>query len=152
MFQRYDKMREVEKQIQELKSQEFDLLVKPVDAFITFESEDGLIIAQEYEPEYSFSGARLPAKKLFLEDDLFLVESTEPTNIIWENRHWTPADYAKRTLQFVVIIACLLALSFITIYVFKKSAIEGARKYPDIKGNDIIKLYQTPYNNSNDNS
>lgn len=44
MYQRFDKMREVEKQISSLKDEKFKSLVKPVDAFITFEEEDGNII------------------------------------------------------------------------------------------------------------
>lgn len=44
-FQRYDKMREVEAQISKLKDEQFSSLVRPVDAFITFEEEDGLIVA-----------------------------------------------------------------------------------------------------------
>lgn len=56
MYQRYDKMREVEKKISQLKDEKFKDLVKPCDAFITFEEEDGGIIAQEYEPEFTFSG------------------------------------------------------------------------------------------------
>jgi len=44
MYQRFDQMREVEKQISELKDEKFKDLVKPVDAFITFEEEDGSII------------------------------------------------------------------------------------------------------------
>ena len=38
-------------------------MVKPCDAFITFEEEDGAIIAQEFEPQFTFSGKRLPAKR-----------------------------------------------------------------------------------------
>lgn len=65
-----------------------------------------------------------------MDDDLFLVESTEPTNIIWENRHWTSADYTKRTLQVVAIVACLLAISFFGIYSCKSYAIEKSSIYP----------------------
>lgn len=63
MYQRYDKMREVEEKISKLKDEQFNNLVKPVDAFITFEEEDGGIIAQEFEPEFTFSGKKLPAKR-----------------------------------------------------------------------------------------
>lgn len=139
MFQRYDKMREVEAQISELKNEKFNELVRPVDAFITFEEEDGHIVAQEFEPETDFWGKRLPAKKEFMDDDLFLVEATEPTNIIWENRHWTPADYAKRTLQVFAIIGFLLAVSFGTIYFFKSYAISNSSKYPQVDSDDIWK-------------
>lgn len=44
MYQRYDKMRETENKISILKNEKFNELVKPVDAFITFEEEDGNII------------------------------------------------------------------------------------------------------------
>jgi len=45
MYQRFDKMREVEKEITVLKDTKYMELTKPVDAFITFEEEDGLIIS-----------------------------------------------------------------------------------------------------------
>lgn len=138
MYQRYDKMREVEAQITTLKNEKFDSLVRPVDAFITFEEEDGLIVAQEFEPEYDFMGKRKPAHKDFMDDDLFLHEATEPTNIIWENRHWTAADYAKRTLQVVAIIAGLLVVSFLAIYTCKSIAIDNAKKYPPVDARSIF--------------
>jgi hypothetical protein len=49
IYQRYDQMRAVEKQISDLKDTKFLELTRPVDAFITFEEEDGLIVAQEFE-------------------------------------------------------------------------------------------------------
>jgi hypothetical protein len=44
MYQRFDAMRAAEKKISTLKDEKFRDLVKPVDAFITFEEEDGSII------------------------------------------------------------------------------------------------------------
>jgi hypothetical protein len=44
MYQRFDKMRETEKKISLLKDEKFNTLIKPCDAFITFEEEDGSII------------------------------------------------------------------------------------------------------------
>jgi hypothetical protein len=40
-------------------------LTIPVGAFITFEEEDGYIIAQRFEPEY-FLGKLQPAKRKFM--------------------------------------------------------------------------------------
>jgi hypothetical protein len=128
VFQRYDKMREVEAQINELKNNEYDSLTKPVHAFITFEEEDGFLVAQMFEAQYNIFGKKQPAEKEFMNDELCLEESTEPTNIIWENRHWTAADYAKRTLQVVAIIAGLLCVSFLAIYNCKSYAIELASR------------------------
>jgi len=139
-------MREIEKQISDLKNDQYDKLTRPVDAFITFEDEDGYIIAQEFEPEYTFFGSQKPAKKEFMDDELFLHESTEPTNIIWENRHWTPADYAKRTAQVVAIIGGLLVCSFLAIYFCKSYAIDNAKVYPVIKAESIYNnVFQRNY-------
>ena len=45
MNQKYDKMREVEDRISHLKADHYDDLTRPVCAFITFEEEDGYILA-----------------------------------------------------------------------------------------------------------
>ena len=58
MYQRFDKMRETEKKISQLKDEKFKDLTRPCEAFITFEEEDGSIVGQYFEPEYSFSGKR----------------------------------------------------------------------------------------------
>lgn len=52
----------------------------------------------------------------------------------------------------LILVACLLAVSFITIYFFKSGAIAQARKYPSIKGIDVIRQYQEPASNVTDNS
>jgi hypothetical protein len=52
-------------------------------------------------------------------DELFFTESTEPTNIIWENRHWGPKDYLKRSIIAFLIIVLLLSISFVIIYMSK---------------------------------
>ena len=88
----------------------------------------------------------------FLGEKLKFIEATEPTNIIWENRHYDDAHYYTQGLKVLALIACLLAVSFMTIYFFKSDAIAQARKYPPIKGNDVVRLYQTPANNTEDNS
>ena len=56
-------MREVEKEITELKNNEYEKLTRPVCAFITFEEEDGYILAQEFEMKMSFSGKVLPSEQ-----------------------------------------------------------------------------------------
>lgn len=152
MFNRYIKAKEVEDKMIKCKEENFESLIRPVDAFITFEEEDGKIVAGELEAEFTFFGKKKPAEFQLLDEDLHFIEATEPTNIIWENRHFTAADYLKRTFQVLAIIGCLLAVSFMTIYYFKSGAIAQARKYPPVKGVDIMRLYQTPADNMTDNS
>jgi len=135
-------MREAEGKISALKNEKFRQLTKPCDAFITFEEEDGSIIAQEFEPEFTFSGSKLPAKKKFLGDDLFFVEATEPTNVIWENRHWTTTDLAKRSFVAFAVIAGLLGLSLLIIYYCEMYYIEVQSKYEDVDCTYISEVYR----------
>jgi hypothetical protein len=133
MQQKYDKVAEIEKQIMEYKEANINDLIRPVDAFITFEEEDGKIVAEEFEPKFNFWGTKEPSQKFFLDDELVLVEATEPTNIIWENRHFTPAETLQRTLKAFLCIVILLLISFVTIYFTKGYAIKTARMYPTIQ-------------------
>lgn len=144
MFQRYDKSAEVEKQIMDYKNSNIDDLIRPVDAFITFEEEDGKIVAEEFEPQYNFWGTKLMSQKEFLGDELCLVESTEPTNIIWENRHFTGFDTFRRSLRALAAIVVLLIISFLVIYTSKSKGISISKMYPSIKQSEILRLYQTP--------
>lgn len=74
---------------------------------------------------------------------LFLVESTEPTNIIWENRHFTPQDYLRRTMIVFGAIFLLLCVSFISIFLCKRMAIENVSKYPVVDCADVKGVYGT---------
>ena len=146
MFNRYEQSRQVEEQIIELKNRDWSKLIRPVDAFITFQQEDGMIIADSYE---HMEKELMPK---FLGKTLEFIESTEPTNIIWENRHYDDTHYFKQGLKVLILVACLLAVSFITIYFFKSDAIAQARKYPSIKDDDVIRQYQEPASEYKDNS
>ena len=146
MFNRYDQSREVEQEIIKLKDEKWEKLIRPVDAFITFQEEDGMIVADYIE---HMTETKIPK---FLDTPLKFIESTEPTNIIWENRHYDDTHYYKQGLKVLILVAFLLAVSFITIYFFKSDAIAQARKYPSIKGNDVIRQYQEPAGNDKDNS
>jgi hypothetical protein len=114
-------MREVEQKITELKNKEFLKFTRPVGAFITFEEEDAYNLALKYEPQYNFSGKLLPPadEAQFLDQDFYLDKATEPTNILWENRHLTPSDRFKRMLQVVAIIFILTLVSFVIIFTLK---------------------------------
>ena len=76
-----------------------------------------------------------------MEEDLILVESTEPTNIIWENRHFTTVDYIKRTSIVIVVIILLLLTSFSVMFYLKSLALDLTIKYPSVDCSDVVKIY-----------
>lgn len=86
----------------------------------------------------------MPADTKFLGTDFNLVESTEPTNIIWENRHWTPKDYLKRGLIVFTIIGFLILASFSLIFYCKSFSIQIFSKYPTVECPVLEKAYLSP--------
>ena len=73
MQQKYDEALEVENKIMEHKKAKIDDLIRPVDAFITFEEVDGKYVASKFKQEFTFWGSKVPSQKLFLDDELVLV-------------------------------------------------------------------------------
>lgn len=105
---KFDEMRKVEKEIDELINKEFDKLTEPVSAFIIFEEEDGIIVALE-ESEAN-SDAKIMGQPMRFR------AATEPTNIIWENRHITKLQMYVRLTIVTIISGILLAISFYVIF------------------------------------
>ncbi len=141
MNQKYDKMREIENQITLQKKDHYDHLTRPVCAFVTFEEEDAYILAQDFEPHVDIKGKRMPSTRQFLDADLYFIEATEPTNIIWENRHITSQTRFKRTIHAVLLIALLVLASFGVIYYCKVTALKIAQKYPVVDTATVTTSY-----------
>lgn len=100
---------------------DFDRLTVPVSAFITFEEEDGKIIALKNNTQQSLLNKRLQ-----------FIDASEPTDIIWENRHYTRWDYIKRQTFAFIIIGILLFGSFIIVYLVASYSSKIANTYPPV--------------------
>ncbi len=135
MNQKFEKMREVEQKISNLKKDNYDKLTTPVCAFITFEEEDAYILAQAFE------STRKEHLKQFMNENLVFTEATEPTNIIWENRHFTDKDRFIRTIHAWLLIAVLVLISFAMIYFCKVQALKVAQKYPNVDCEAVSTAY-----------
>ena len=61
-----------------------------------------------------------------------MVEASEPTDIIWENRHFSSFDYLKRQAFAFVIIFILLTGSFIVVYIVANYSATIASTYPSV--------------------
>jgi len=93
----------------------------PVSAFITFEEEDGKIMA-----------LKTKNPTLLLNKSIKMEPASEPTDIIWENRHFTRFDYCKRmTFAFSIIFVLLLG-SFIVVFLVASYSSRIASTYPTV--------------------
>jgi len=122
-------MRQQDRVINEL-FQDFDSLTVPVSAFITFEEEDAKILA-----------LRNRTTKQLLGKPMHFQNASEPTDIIWENRHFTRWDYFKRQTFAFVIIGILLLVSFIVVYMVAAYSAEVTSTYPQVNCGSIDSDY-----------
>lgn len=81
--------------------------IRPTDVFITFLDEDFSNLAQEMKRSEN-------DKKTFLKSKF--KPAPEPTDIIWENRHWTYSQIKTRESIAYGSVVVMLLLSFYLIY------------------------------------
>lgn len=67
--------------------------------------------------------------------------ASEPTDIIWENRHYTADDYKLREVKAWSIIGTLLLISFAIIYRVARTSTEIAREFPSFNCDSINEIY-----------
>jgi len=65
-------------------------------------------------------------------DGLVIKNVTEPTDIIWENRFFTPEQRRVKSFIVSIIIGILLGISFVVIYICQKNSLALKNKYPKI--------------------
>jgi len=115
-----------------LKNDHYDYLTRPVCAFITFEEEEGYQTACRMGKKRGLLGAKISHKYIVLGDKFEIEPATEPTNIIWENRHITTGQMVRRSIVSGIIILVLLLCSFIIIFMAKRVSIKANQVYPNV--------------------
>lgn len=85
----WDKLNAINMRItQRLKCQDcLDKMQRPVAVFVTMETEEGKSRADEYNKNIMRPG--FAEFRTFLGSKIDIHESSEPTDIIWENRHFS---------------------------------------------------------------
>lgn len=119
--QQWNKVREIEAKINELKTNQLEKFNRPCSVFMSFENEEGVQRALKFQ-EVCESPETNPALKQLLywfNDENVTVEiqpASEPSDIIWENRHFTPRQRFRKSVITVNVIGFALFCSFITIF------------------------------------
>ena len=89
---KFDKLPAINKKLQDLKETKSNKLIRPVTAFLTFNTQEGYERALKYwgpGSENLFSEYTEAHK--FCDTVIRVKPAPEPSNIIWENRHITPS-------------------------------------------------------------
>jgi hypothetical protein len=130
-YENYDKMREIDMKIDELKSNPENLenFTRPVSAYITMEDEEGVNRLLLYN-EVCESDPHFKRYEQILGEKPSIQGASEPTDIIWENRHFTANQRNSRSCAVMLIMIVLLFISGAVIFLFSKTAAAAIQKYP----------------------
>jgi hypothetical protein len=112
----------------------YEQLTRPVCAFITFRSDDDYEEALNFSKRSWFTRKYEEYKGIDVDDPdgpnptllkkaMLFHAASEPTNIIWENRHIKGSKYYLRFLAAVLWLAVLISGAFWIIYLGKKMSI-----------------------------
>jgi Tfp pilus assembly protein PilO len=72
---------------------------------------------------------------------LEIEDAAEPTDIIWENRHFTYSERFQRTIIVILVVFLLLFISFVFIFFCTKQAGAATLKYPAANCTSIYEDY-----------
>ena len=97
----------------------------PVACFMTLETEEGKCRADLYNETVLMED--YAHYRTFLGSEIDVGGASEPTDIIWENRHFTTAARFTRTLIVSFVVFLLLCVSFFLIFIenFNSPALFG---------------------------
>ena len=122
----------------------YETFTYPVCAFITFEKDDYHDIALEYSKDVAKNQKDSVITKrvetIFNELPTFK-DATNPSNIIWENRHVKGLKFIRKLTCASIIIFIFLAASFFMMVALKKSSMEFTMKYQHVECNELYNVY-----------
>jgi len=129
--EKWDEQRKIEQKINDLKNEKFDELITPCSVFMTFEDEEGVNRALNYNEsikEDTDLGEKIG--KWLGKYEIEIQPASEPSDIIWENRQFTPAQRSKKACVVYTIISVALFISFMIIFVLSNVSAAALNKYP----------------------
>ena len=136
--EKWDEQRKIEAEINELKNREFDVLITPCSVFMTFENEEGVNRALNYDEAIEADDKLQDLKYWLGKHEIEIQSASEPSDIIWENRHFTPWQRTKKEIIVWSILTLLLLVSFYVILLFTTISNELIKTYPVVECEDLI--------------
>jgi hypothetical protein len=116
-----------------------DKMQRPCSIFATMETEEGYTRACNYtklvQEEYTHYGK-------FLGEEIDLQEASEPTDIIWENRSFTPQTRRIKRCIVYFIIVLMLCVSAAIIYTCTIKSNAKKFKYPKVLCDKVAEGYR----------
>ena len=108
----WNAMAEIDSEINKIKKEELRQVITPVSVFFTFENEEGVNRCLGYNKAVNAEFNLFKYQKWLDKYILDFKQASEPSDIIWENRHITDAERRYKKIITHVVLAFVLSLSF----------------------------------------
>lgn len=148
--EKWDKVREIDNKINELKKEKLEVFVRPCSVFMSFETEEGVQRALDFDrqvtetDDQSIKDLKTWVSYNGVDHEIEIQAASEPSDIIWENRHFTPQTRFKKTIITVIVIGLALFASFCTIFAGRQYQYKVINTYPKVD----CDYYETTYGDS----
>ena len=113
--EKWDAMYKLDKKINKLKKEHLEQFTTPCSIFMTMENEEGynraLALTELARNDPAYSELNLWLNKY----EIDIQPASEPTDIIWENRHFTQRTRLCKSIFVTIFLVFLLACSFLMI-------------------------------------
>ena len=136
----WDEMERIDAKINSHKDANLEDLMTPCAVFMTFENEEGVNRAINFnktietDPDYEDLGKWFDGD---YEPEIKIVKASEPSDIIWENRHFTYGRRQKKLIEVIIKIILMLIVAFCLIFACASYSMKLLRKYPDVACNNL---------------
>ena len=141
--ERWKDMGPVDENINKIKKEKIDDLMTPVAVFMTFECEEGVNRAMAFNEIVDKDESLSHLRKWLGHHTFEIKKAPEPSDIIWENRHFTTFDRLKQKVKNFIWIFLLLAISFACVYIGAVYSLNSLYTYPDVNC-DSLPLINSP--------
>lgn len=131
----WDEMEKIDAKINDLKNACLEDLMTPCAVFMTFENEEGVNRAVNFNQTIETDADYEDLGKWFdgeYKHKIEIVKASEPSDIIWENRHITHGIRRQRMVIVVIKTIIMLILAFVLIFACASYSLTLLRKFPDV--------------------
>ena len=138
--EKWDEMPALDAQINQLKNDHLEEMTTPCSVFMTFADEEGVNRALKYHESVE-NDEELHELKTWLGcHEIEIEAASEPTDIIWENRHFTPIQRSKKSVIATLLILTILLLSFVVIFICSQYSVRALLKYPAVDCSNLTSM------------
>jgi len=131
LAENWDSMRTIDGTINTQKDQNLEEWTRPCSVFITFQNEEGLQrainMSEVIKKDYDTHGY---LNEWFGDEAIEIQPASEPSDIIWEHRHFTDKQRFKKSIVVGLVIFLMLAVSFVVIFIAQKVALDITNTFP----------------------